>query len=225
LKQAEDGCPKQEDAARSENARENRVESEEQMGRGTMVQSKLTAEEMSRKVRSVHDGERALQCLQCGTCTASCPLSHLMDYPPRQIFGALRTGEVGLVLGSNTPWLCSSCYSCQVRCPAKIPITEVMYELKSMAMQQGTYPKGETMPLLAQTFAEQVTKAGRNAEFALMRRFYIRGRLFGQALKNMGMARKLLAKGRLPLRSRKVKGAEQIAKLLEAAESVAERGS
>jgi heterodisulfide reductase subunit C len=139
-----------------------------------------------------------------------------MNYSPRQIFGALRAGEVDLVLSSNTPWLCASCYSCQVRCPAKIPITEVMYQLKGIAMEQGSYPKGETGPLMAQTFVEQVARAGRNAEFALMRRFYMKGRLLGQALKNIGVARRLVAKGRLPLRSRRIKGVKQVTKLLEA---------
>ena len=49
----------------------------------------------------------------------------------REIIAALRAGMLDRVLNSNTVWLCTSCYSCYVRCPAGIPYTDVMYELMS----------------------------------------------------------------------------------------------
>ena len=75
-------------------------------------------------------GDKIDQCLQCGTCSASCPASSAMQHPPRAILAALRAGMLDKVFESNTVWLCASCYSCTVRCPAGIPFTEVMYELK-----------------------------------------------------------------------------------------------
>src|SRR5574342_908352 len=74
-------------------------------------------------------------CIQCGTCGGSCPAAQDMDHTPRMLFAMLRAGMRGEVLRSNTPWICVSCYHCVVRCPQEVHIAEVMYTLKSMAIQ------------------------------------------------------------------------------------------
>ena len=80
------------------------------------------------------------KCIQCGTCSSSCPMSVYMDYPPRKIMAMVKSGFKDEALRSLTIWLCPSCYTCQVRCPAKIKITDVMYALKRMAIEQKVYP-------------------------------------------------------------------------------------
>ena len=48
--------------------------------------------EWARQV-SEHPGcERLFSCLQCGSCTGTCPLSIYMDYGPRRIIGLAREG-------------------------------------------------------------------------------------------------------------------------------------
>ena len=46
------------------------------------------------------------------------------------------------VVKSNTIWLCTSCYYCTVRCPAGIKITDLMYELKRMAIKYDLVAQG-----------------------------------------------------------------------------------
>ncbi len=65
-------------------------------------------------------GEKFYTCIQCGTCSATCPVSHFMDFTPPRIIAMVRAGFREEVLRSFTIWLCASCYSCTVDCPAKL---------------------------------------------------------------------------------------------------------
>ena len=73
-------------------------------------------------------------------------------------------GMVGMkreVLSSKAIWLCASCYSCSVRCPRGIPVTEIIYLLKNMAIEQGYVDKKLPGPVLYKTFNKLVTDNGR----------------------------------------------------------------
>lgn len=183
--------------------------------------AKPPAEELGREfLQHVHElpqGEKIDRCIQCGTCSGSCPSSSAMEYGPREIIAALRAGMLDRVLGSNTVWLCASCYSCAVRCPAKIPLTDVMYELKRLGIKYGIYPKKTTNAVLAQAFVEAVDKYGRNSDAELIRKYYLRTnplKIFGQ----MKLATKLYFKGRLTFFPHKVKGLDGLRKMMAAVE-------
>jgi len=81
---------------------------------------------------------KLLSCVQCGTCSASCPTAYAMDYTPRRLWQMLRLGLGADVLASRTFWLCTVCKNCQVRCPRGIRITDMMVALKEYAHRQGT---------------------------------------------------------------------------------------
>jgi heterodisulfide reductase subunit D len=51
--------------------------------------------------------EQLLSCIQCGTCSASCPTAFAMDYTPRQLWHMVRLGMKEEVLSSRTFWLCN----------------------------------------------------------------------------------------------------------------------
>ena len=159
------------------------------------------------------DGERIKTCIQCGTCSGSCPTAAFMEYSPREVIAALRAGMLDRVLQTNTVWLCTSCYNCTVRCPQEIKFTDVMYELKRLGIKYGLYPKHSGAPIMSRTFAELVDEYGRNPETLLMQKYYFRAGLT-KAFDNMGMAREMFAKGRLGLTAKKIKGTEQIKKIL-----------
>lgn len=80
------------------------------------------------------DWRKLATCLQCGTCSASCPAGALMDFPPRQLWEMLQLGLREQVLDSRTFWLCTQCYACQVRCPRDIHIAETMRRLREWAV-------------------------------------------------------------------------------------------
>ena len=93
----------------------------------------------ARWVTGVMGGERMRDRIQCGLCSASCPLSPYMDYTPRRSIHMAWEGSKRNVLESFTIWLCPSCYSCTVECPRRIRVTAVMYALKRRAIEDGVY--------------------------------------------------------------------------------------
>lgn len=148
------------------------------------------------------------KCIQCGTCSASCPLNQYMDYTPRQIVALVREGSVDEALKTKTIWLCSTCYLCAVRCPAKINIGEFMTSLKRYALKNG-YSNGLLYPKLIKTYFEYVNKYGRISEPRLMVTFSLKT----NPLKLLGMlplSFKLLRNGTLSVSLEKIQNLEEI---------------
>ncbi len=82
-------------------------------------------------------------CFGCKTCSTACPVVRSFEDPqkalgllPHQMLYAARLRLWGLVLGSNMLWDCLGCYQCQEHCPQGVGVTDVMYELKNMAIAQ-----------------------------------------------------------------------------------------
>ena len=88
------------------------------------------------EVYGIPGGDKIKDCIQCGTCSGSCPVSWAMEETPRQIFAMIRAGMRDQVLDSLTIWTCASCYQCADRCPQEIKITDIMYMLKRMAIRE-----------------------------------------------------------------------------------------
>ncbi len=160
-------------------------------------------------------GEKLMSCIQCGTCSATCPLSHFMDYTPRKVIAMTREGFRDEVLNSLTIWLCASCYSCMVQCPRQIHITDVMYALKREAMASGYYPKGLPIPVLAKAFFNQVKRNGRNTESWLLVNMYLRTNPFAM-LKEAFLGMRLFFSGRMSLKPDKIKRQAELTKILQA---------
>lgn len=57
-------------------------------------------------------GEEIRLCIQCGTCTASCPNADRMEHTPSQLIAMARADMRQEVLKSNSMWYCLSCYTC-----------------------------------------------------------------------------------------------------------------
>jgi heterodisulfide reductase subunit C len=158
---------------------------------------------------------RLEMCIQCGTCGGSCPSAEDMDHTPRMLFAMIRAGYRDEALKSNTPWICVSCYHCTVRCPQGVHIADVMYTLKSMAIQAKLY-EDSTAPDFSQTFVEMVETYGRSYEFGLATRYYLKHhkkRLPDMAPMGLGM----LTKRRMDIRPHKIDGIKQLHAILERA--------
>ncbi len=168
------------------------------------------------KVAAVAFGEDLYSCMQCGTCSATCPLSTYMDYTPRRIIAMVREGFTEEVLNSFTIWLCASCYSCTVECPKGIHITDVMYALKREAIAQEVHPKNFLIPSLADKFFKHVAKTGRNNETRLILKLYAKSP--GKMWKNRGLGMALFRTGRLPLRDEGIKDRKALRTFLGAVE-------
>ena len=159
--------------------------------------------------------ENLLACIQCGTCSGVCPLSHYMDYTPRRVIHLSREGFHEDVLQSLTIWLCSSCYSCTVECPRKIHITDVMYALKRDAIEHGYYPKRFPIPVLANEFFKMVVSRGRTNETQLAMRMFLRSNWW-ELFRGWKLGLKLLLRGRLGLfEHKKIRHQQDLAEMLK----------
>jgi len=81
-------------------------------------------------------------CFGCQTCTNACPVVAAYENPkevlgmlPHQIMYATGLGIRDLAFGSNMLWDCVTCYQCQEQCPQGVKVTEVLYELKNLAIK------------------------------------------------------------------------------------------
>lgn len=157
--------------------------------------------------------EKILECIQCGTCSSTCPVSLYMDYTPRKIMAMIKAGFEDDALKSKTVWICSSCYSCTVLCPKEIKITDVMYALKRMAIEKRLYPKNMPTPVLAQEMTKVISEKGRNAELDVVRNMMLKTNPMG-ILKMAPIGLSLFRKGRLHFGGEKIKNLKQMKKLL-----------
>ena len=169
------------------------------------------------KIAESAHGEQLFSCIQCGTCSAACPVSHYMDFTPRKIIQMVREGFKEEVLTSSTVWLCASCYACTVECPKGIKITDVMYALKREAISSNYYPKKSPASILANNFFNQVLNNGRNSEGPLLMKIYLKTNPF-MLIKNMMLGFKLWKRGRISLKTEKIKDKKALKKLLQSVE-------
>jgi quinone-modifying oxidoreductase subunit QmoC len=138
-----------------------------------------------------------------------------MDHTPRQIFAMIRAGMREEVLASNTPWYCVSCYYCMVRCPQEIHITDLMYTLKSLAIEADLYDDSAGSDW-AQSFVGHVENYGRSFEFGLATRQFLRHQplsVVDRASMGLGM----FSKGRLDLTPHRIEHIGQLQAILNKA--------
>ena len=154
------------------------------------------------------------RCIQCGTCTSSCPNAEYMDYSPRKIIAMIKGGFKDQTLKSFTPWLCSSCYNCQVRCPSKIKITDIMYTLKRMAIAENVYPVRFPIAVMDKEMDKILTTSGRSSELWLMLNLFLKTLNPLGLLKMVPLGLSLLKTGRMSLKKESIKNKKQLQKLL-----------
>ena len=189
-------------------------------GNGKMPQRVRKEEDLRaafwNQVKSLPDGQKLKECLQCGTCTGSCPVSYAMDITPRQTVALFRAGMVEEILKSRTIWLCASCYSCTVRCPVGIQVTDTLYALKRLAMEANIYPDKFPVHVLSKAFIANVYKYGRNFEMGLGLRYFLKAgpsKLLGSAALGITM----MKRGRLATRPHTIKGVAEVRAIIDRA--------
>lgn len=111
-------------------------------------------------------------CIQCGTCTASCPNAFAMDHTPRKLWRLVQADMIDEVFKSKTFILCSSCYYCTLRCPRGLPLTRAMGLLTQMAQTQNPEPFKKSHRFY-QEFIQSVRRHGRVNETEFMSLFFL----------------------------------------------------
>lgn len=161
------------------------------------------------------------RCLQCGTCGGSCPSGPDMDHSPRALFAMIAAGMKDRVLRSNSPWYCVSCYYCMVRCPQEIHITDIMYTLKRMAVEEGYYRESTAAdaPKFSETFIDFVENYGRSFELGLATRYHLTHHPLDM-MKMAPMAMDLLRRGRIDLTPKRIKDIDGLKAILAKAKEL-----
>jgi heterodisulfide reductase subunit C len=139
-------------------------------------------------------------CIQCGTCTASCPIAFAMDKTPRHMWRLVLMGEKDAIFNSKTFILCSSCYYCTLRCPRGLPLTDAMHALKQVAARENL-ARFRQSTLFYKKFIESVRRHGRVREMEFMTLYFsaLRNPLVPFRFAGLGM--KLMRKGKVALQA------------------------
>ena len=175
------------------------------------------------KVMAATPGDpRLTMCIQCGSCGGSCPSGPDMDHTPRALFAMIDAGLKDLVLRSNTPWYCVSCYYCMVRCPQEIHITDIMYTLKRMAIQGGYYRESSvsSAPGFSETFIDYVNNYGRSFELGVATWHHLRHHPMQAVGMATGMGLGMLRKGRMDLTPNRIQNIDQLKSILAKAKEL-----
>jgi heterodisulfide reductase subunit C len=173
------------------------------------------------QVATFPGGDKVRNCIQCGTCTGSCPVSHAMDITPREIVALFRAGFLQEILQSRAIWICASCYACTVRCPSGIRVTDNLYALKRLASQRDLFPPSFPVHSLAEAFAANIRSYGRNWELWMGLKYYLTsrpGHLLSQDLRRFALA--MLKRKRLALRPTRVRRVDEVRRIIDRAKAV-----
>lgn len=171
------------------------------------------------QVKQIPSGERIKRCIQCGTCTGSCPVSYAMDISPRELIALFRAGEMETIMKSRTIWICASCYSCTTRCPSGIKITDIIYALKRTAMEKKYESNAPQVQTLANLFVANLMAYGRLHEGTLIRKYYMKTniwKMFGL----ISLGKKMFSTKRIAPFPKKIKQHEALSRIIKKAQEI-----
>ncbi len=137
-------------------------------------------------------------CIQCGTCTGSCPNALEMDLTPRKMWRLVILGRLAEVMASRTFILCSDCYTCTLRCPRGLPLTEAMEALKGIAFARRE-KRHRSSRLFYEKFMQTVRRHGRIREMAFMTSYFTAMKSPTAPMRFAPLGIKLMAKGKVEM--------------------------
>lgn len=76
-------------------------------------------------------------CMQCGKCVGSCPSGKRTAWRIRKIFRETQLGLREKVTFDENLWNCTTCYTCQERCPRGIHTTDIVRIIRNLAVRSG----------------------------------------------------------------------------------------
>ena len=89
--------------------------------------------------------ETVKHCFQCGTCGGTCPSGRRTPYKVRQIVRKCLLGLKDEVISDDALWMCTTCYTCQERCPRSVAIVGIIKKARNIAAHAGYMAKAHKM--------------------------------------------------------------------------------
>ena len=78
---------------------------------------------------------KAFNCLECGKCTANCPVARYNGgLSPRRMLGRALSGSMEALLSDDSMWSCLACSNCEPRCPADVSFTSLLRTVRTEAL-------------------------------------------------------------------------------------------
>ncbi len=82
----------------------------------------------------------AFDCLDCGKCTASCPIAQVNNgYSPRRVVAHTRLHSMEETRRDPMLWACLTCRSCEAGCPADVDYSSLTLSLRAEAQEHGQH--------------------------------------------------------------------------------------
>lgn len=163
-----------------------------------MQQNKIDNEDLLTDKLLTSVKKMVQSCIQCGTCTGSCPNAFAMDHTPRHLWRMVLMDQTDEIFHSKTFSLCSACYYCTLRCPRGLELTEAMALLKQVAVRRGL-PQYKQSSLFYKNFMESVRRHGRVREMEFMTLYFNAMKNPLVPLKFTSLGIKLMRKGKVSL--------------------------
>ncbi|OGP91932.1 MAG: hypothetical protein A2157_16390 [Deltaproteobacteria bacterium RBG_16_47_11] len=157
-------------------------------------------------------GEDVSKCIQCGKCTAGCPISPEMDLQPNQVIRLIQINDQEALLRCSTIWICASCQTCSVRCPEEIDIAKIMDSLRKLALEAKIPVGDEKVVKFDEIFLDSIRKRGRVHELELVMKYNLALR---KPFKDAHLGPVMFARGKLGLLGHKIKEVGKIKEIFQ----------
>ncbi|MFZ4400975.1 MAG: 4Fe-4S dicluster domain-containing protein [Bacteroidales bacterium] len=161
-------------------------------------------------------GVSVARCYQCGKCSAGCPVSIDMDYPPSLLIRKLQTGmpeHEEQVLRSKSIWYCLSCEMCIARCPMEVDIPPMMDYLRQESIRlKKVNPAAKNIISFHRAFLDSIEYTGKLYEMGLIVDFKSRSL---KLMQDVGLAPSMFAKGKLSILPEVVKNRKNLKQIFK----------
>ena len=92
---------------------------------------------METRVDTFIERYKLLECIQCGVCTGSCPVSIKNDLNVRRLMRDIALHRDIEVPPEGTLWSCTTCSTCETRCPKGLAPVDTIVGLREITVEEG----------------------------------------------------------------------------------------
>lgn len=164
-------------------------------------------------------GKNFYKCFQCGVCTSSCPVADAMDVKPYQVVKMVLLGMREEVIKSDAIWVCSTCFTCDERCPQGVKPREIMEALKrTIIRERGHAVRSKDSYIYYMTFMENLKNHGRVHEIGFFTKFKLKTTRVLGTLSYVPFGLELLWKGKIAFRPHIIGQLRELKEAFERAE-------
>ena len=162
------------------------------------------------EVAALPDGKDIDHCIQCGMCTATCPVAEAVPgFSPRQLIARALLNLDKELLASDEIWYCARCQQCVANCRKDIRPGDIITALRIIAIRMGYRKTAGAKHALA--FLGDIARKGKLNEATLTMKTLGWG-----TVTMVPYAMRMMFKGKVPSPFvKKIEGLDQVRSLIE----------